>query len=265
MCVFCFLLFFFFCFSLLEFAVCFYFFVWKLRMPSLIFCFVVFFSHFFLDLFHHSNKVTEIVWIFTSFVCFYCLKSGKCIIISVCLFSQNLDPLPSLFLLRPSHLPNLPSFSRYLFLCSVSFQIGHTKMDFSRFFKVQIRLDSFVQKLWIIVWESSSICFVVVVVVGSTSLVVLDVVALRFSANAAACVYWCVCELVMSACLWLSIVSAFRSVQILFSSLFFLNCNNCNRSGECVCIFSLYLCGDRPKNVTKKRKKKAQSECVCVL
>lgn len=33
-------------------------------------------------------------------------------------------------------------------------------------------------------------------------------------------VYWCVCELVMSACLWLSIVSAFRSVQILFSSLF---------------------------------------------
>lgn len=70
---------------------------------DILFC--CFFSHFFLDLFHHSNKVTEIVWIFTSFVCFYCLKSGKCIIISVCLFSQNLDPLPSLFLLRQSHLP----------------------------------------------------------------------------------------------------------------------------------------------------------------
>lgn len=93
---------------------------------------------------------------------------------------------------------------------------------------------------------------------------VLDVVALRFSANAAACVYWCVCELVMSACLWLSIVSAFRSVQILFSSLFFLNCNNCNRSGECVCIFSLYLCGDRPKNETKKNGKRKLKVSVYV-
>lgn len=82
---------FFFCFSLLEFAVCFYFFFENYACQA--WYFVLFFSHFFFDLFHHSNKVTEIVWfclrVSFSFVCFYCLKSGKCIIISVCLFSKS--------------------------------------------------------------------------------------------------------------------------------------------------------------------------------
>lgn len=166
-------------------------FCWKLRMPSLIFCFVVFFSFFlrFVSSFEQSNGNCMNFYFFCLLV--YCLKSGKCIIISVCLFSQNLDPLPSLFLLRPS------PFTKFAFSLAISFSVlSRSKLDtqkwiFSRFFKVQIRLDSFVQKLWIIVWESSSICFVVVV--GSTSLVVLDVVALRFSANAAAaCVLVCV-------------------------------------------------------------------------
>lgn len=51
--------------------------------------------------------------------------------------------------------------------------------------------------------------------------------------------------------------------EIVFFSLF-LNCNNCNRSGECVCIFSLYLCGDRPKNETKKNGKRKLKVSVYV-
>lgn len=137
---------FFFCFSLLEFAVCFYFF-WKLRMPSLIFCFV--FSHFFLDLFHHSNKVTEIVWfclrVSFSFVCFYCLKSGKCIIISVCLFSKSRSF----------------SFPPTCQICLLALSLSRSKLDTQKwiffFFRVQIRLDSFFK-------NSESSCEKVVVV-----------------------------------------------------------------------------------------------------
>lgn len=167
-------------------------FCWKLRMPSLIFCFVVFFSFFlrFVSSFEQSNGNCMNFY-------FFCLllllkKWEMYHHIGLPFFSKSRSFAVS-FPPAPISFTQICLLSRYLFLCSVSFQIGHTKMDFSRFFKVQIRLDSFVQKLWIIVWESSSICFVVVVVVGSTSLVVLDVVALRFSANAAACVYWCVC------------------------------------------------------------------------
>lgn len=109
--------------------------------------------------------------------------------------------------------------SRYLLLCSVSFQIGHTKMDFFSFF-LKFKYGQIVSFK-----NSESSCEKVVVFVLQQQQVVqvwwswmlllcdsLRMLLLR--------VYWCVCELVMSACLWLSIVSAFRSVQILFSSLF---------------------------------------------
>lgn len=126
-------------------------------MPSLIFCFVVFFSHFFLRFvssFEQSNGNCMI-----SFVCFYCLKSGKCIIISVCrfFFSKSRSFAVSLFLLRPSHSPNLPSLYLYLFLLCLVPNWTHKNGFFLFFFKVQIRLDSFFK-------NSESSCEKVVVV-----------------------------------------------------------------------------------------------------
>lgn len=81
-----------------------------------------------------------------------------------------------------------------------------------------------------------------VVVVGSTSLVVLDVVALRFSANAA-CVY--LCELVMSACLWLDCVCVPLSRFVLIVTS--------NRSGECV-FFFVFVWGSTKKRKIKNKK-----------
>lgn len=111
--------------------------------------FVLFFSHFFLDLFHHSNKVTEIVWfclrVSFSFVCFYCLKSGKCIIISVCLFSKSRSVL----------------FPPTCQICLLALSLSRSKLDTQKwiffFFRVQIRLDSFFK-------NSESSCEKVVVV-----------------------------------------------------------------------------------------------------
>lgn len=174
----------------------------KLRMPSLIFCFVVFFLIRFVSSFEQSNGNCMIFCLL-----FYCLKSGKCIIISVCLFSQNLDPF---LLLRAilqiclssrlsfSVVPNWTHKNGFFF---ISFKFKYGQIVSSKTLNFRVRK----QYLFVLV--------VVVVVVGSTSLVVLDVVALRFSANAAR-VFVCV---VMSACLWLSIVSAFRCPEF--------NCN----------------------------------------
>lgn len=138
---------------------------------------------------------------------FYCLKSGKCIIISVCLFFSKSRSFPS----STRHFANLPFLSsiflcrtkldtqKWIFFISLKFKYGQIVSSKTLNFRVRK------QYLFVLV--------VVVVVVGSTSLVVLDVVALRFSANAAR-VFVCV---VMSACLWLSIVSAFRCPEF--------NCN----------------------------------------
>lgn len=177
-------------------------------------------------------------------------------------FSQNLDPLPSLFLLRPS------PFTKFAFSLAISFSVlSRSKLDtqkwiFSRFFKVQIRLDSFVQKLWIIVWESSSFCFVVVV--GSTSLVVLDVVALLFSANAAAaCVLVClwvgnVCLSMALDCVCVPLCPDFIFFSFLIVTIVIVVVN--------VFVFSLCICvGIDQKTKQKQWKKKAQSESVCVL
>lgn len=104
---------------------------------------------------------------FFFFACFYCLKSGKCIIISFAFsfcFSKSRSSLPFRANVRFS----------LSFLCRSKWDT-HKKWIFFFFFKVQIRLDSF-KKRWIIV----CVCMrkvVVVVVVGSTSLVVLDVAA----------------------------------------------------------------------------------------
>lgn len=116
-------------------------------MPSLIFCFVVF-SFFlrFVSSFEQSNGNCMIL--FTGFF-FFCLL----LLLKKWEMYHHIG-LPFLKIqIRPlsSYVPNLPSRS-----ISVSFQIGHTKMDFF-FFKVQIRLDSFFK-------NSESSCEKVVVV-----------------------------------------------------------------------------------------------------
>lgn len=100
-------------------------------MPSLIFCFV-FFSFFlrFVSSFEQSNGNCMIL--FTGFF-FFCLL----LLLKKWEMYHHIG-LPFLKIqirLLSSYVPNLPSRS-----ISVSFQIGHTKMDFF-FFKVQIRLD----------------------------------------------------------------------------------------------------------------------------
>lgn len=111
MCVFCFLLFFFFCFSLLEFAVCFLFETTHAKLDILFCCF--FFSFRFVSSFEQSNGNCMIFCLL-----FYCLKSGKCIIISVCLFFFSKSrSFPS----STRHFANLPFLSS-IFLC-------RTKLD----------------------------------------------------------------------------------------------------------------------------------------
>lgn len=200
-------------------------------MPSLIFCFV-FFSFFlrFVSSFEQSNGNCMIL--FTGFF-FFCLL----LLLKKWEMYHHIG-LPFLKIqIRPlsSYVPNLPSRS-----ISVSFQIGHTKMDF---FSLKFKYGQIVSsKTLNHRVRKQQQYFLFVVVVGSTSLVVLDVVALRFSANAA-CVY--LCELIMSACLWLDCVC----VPL---SRFFLIVTS-NRSGECV-FFFVFVWGSTKKRKIKNKK-----------
>lgn len=183
---------FFFCFSLLEFAVCFYFFLKTTHAKlDILFCFFSFFLRF-VSSFEQSNGNCMIfcLRVSFSFVCFYCLKSGKCIIISVCLFSKS----------RSVSCP--PTCQ----ICLLALSLSRSKLDTQKwiFFSLKFKYGQIVSsKTLNHRVRKQQQYFLFVVVVGSTSLVVLDVVALRFSANAA-CVY--LCELVMSTCLWLDCV-----------------------------------------------------------
>lgn len=148
--------------------------------------------------------------------------------------------------IRPlsSYVPNLPSRS-----ISVSFQIGHTKMDF---FSLKFKYGQIVSsKTLNHRVRKQQQYFLFVVVVGSTSLVVLDVVALRFSANAA-CVY--LCELIMSACLWLDCVC----VPL---SRFFLIVTS-NRSGECVFFFVFVWGSTKKRKIQNNGKESIKSVCI---
>lgn len=164
-------------------------------------------------------------------------------------FSQNLDPLPSLFSSYAHLIRQICLLSISISFCSVSFQIGHTKMDFFSF-SLKFKYGQIVssktlnhrvrkQQQYLFCSFSSSRQYKFGGLGCCCSAILCE----------CCCVCICVSELVMSACLWLDCVCVplFR-----FCYLLVLNCNNCNRSGECVCIFSLYLCGDRPKKRNKK-------------
>lgn len=100
------------------------------KLDILFCCFFSFFLRF-VSSFEQSNGNCMNFYFFCLLV--YCLKSGKCIIISVCLFFSKSRSFAVSFP-TPISIYQICLLSRYLLLCSVSFQIGHTKMDFFSFF-----------------------------------------------------------------------------------------------------------------------------------
>lgn len=111
--------------------VCCLFFVWNYACQAWYFVLLFFFSFRFVSSFEQSNGNCMIFCLL-----FYCLKSGKCIIISVCLFFSKSRSFPS----STRHFANLPFLSS-IFLCRT--KLDTQKWIFFYFFKVQIRLDSF--------------------------------------------------------------------------------------------------------------------------
>lgn len=114
------------------------------KLDILFCCFFSFFLRF-VSSFEQSNGNCMNFYFFCLLV--YCLKSGKCIIISVCLFFSKSRSFAVSF---PTP---ISIYQICLLSLAISFSVlSRSKLDtqkwiFSRFFNVQIRLDSFVQKL----------------------------------------------------------------------------------------------------------------------